>query len=150
MFATVFLTALLSWRARGERLIIFWDTNEHILQGPLCKLIMEKLDMVEATSKCWSGTEPNTHIQGREPIDVCMHTRDIEMVSSRQKSFHRSVGDHRTLIINFLTRSLIDNHEHKGKPPPLRRLNTRNRKATKRYLQIVEKQMDMHKLEQRQ
>ena len=45
----------------------------------------------------WGGTKPDTHIQGMEPIDVCMHTRDIKTVLSCQKSFHHSVRDHRTL-----------------------------------------------------
>ena len=62
LFATDFLAVLLTWRARGERLIIFWDANEHILTGPLCSLILDKLDMVEASSQSWEGTEPNTYI----------------------------------------------------------------------------------------
>lgn len=149
LFAADFLAVLLTWRRQGERIIIFWDANENILDGPLCKLIMERLDMVEVFSQHWEGEEPNTHIRGSEAIDGCMHTKDIESSAALLKSFHNSCGDHRTGIVDFTTQSVLGKDDFNPVRPPPRRLSTRHKKGLNKYIKIFEDQMDVHSLQQR-
>ena len=78
MFETDFLAVLLTWRRQGERIAIFWDANENILEGAFCKRLMAALDMVEVFHQYWEGEKPNTHIAGSESINGCIHTKDLE------------------------------------------------------------------------
>ena len=61
--------------------------------------------MEEATNTRWGEEEPRTHIRGSLPIDGVYHTKDLEVTSTVQLSFHESVGDHRNVIADISTRS---------------------------------------------
>lgn len=106
MFMIDFLAMIIHWRKAGERLIVMADMNEHILRGPLARRLLS-LGLLEATHHYWGEKEPNTHVSGSKPIDAVYHTPDIEITATRQLSFHESVGDHRLVLIDVTTRSLI-------------------------------------------
>ena len=90
MFETDFLAVMLTWRPQGERIAIFWNANENILDGPFCKQIMKALGMAEVFNQYWESKEHNTHIRVSEAIDGCMHTKDLETTAALLKSFQNS------------------------------------------------------------
>ena len=149
MFAVDLLAALRTWRKQGDRILLLMDANEHILKGELCTRIMRELDMVEATHCHWGGDEPNTYIRGSEPIDTVLHTRDLEVLAVKQLSFHNSVGDHRSVLLDVCTKSAIGEDSFKVVHPKARRLTSRNPKGQERYIDLLEEQMDQHNLQGR-
>jgi hypothetical protein len=101
--------ALRGWRATGDRLILFIDSNEHVLNGRLAHLLSHPtIAMHEVSHKFWRpGEEHNTHINGTQPIDGIYASTEIDVGSFLSLSFHEGVGDHRTSIIDFTTASMV-------------------------------------------
>jgi hypothetical protein len=54
LFQQDFMTCVNSWLARGKRLIIFMDFNEHVLRGKLPKLL-QQAGLEEASHTRWGG-----------------------------------------------------------------------------------------------
>ena len=84
----------------------------------------ETLGLEEATNKVWGNKPPNTYVRGSDPIDYVLHTNDIEVQLLRMNSFAESVGDHRTVILDVTTQSMIGEYEYKIVRPQSRRLTT--------------------------
>jgi len=149
MFAVDILAVLRTWRKQGDRIILLMDANEHILHGDLVRRIMQDLEMVEATHVHWEGDEPHTWIRGKIPIDAVLHTTDVEVRAVKQLSFHNSVGDHRTVLLDVCTKSAIGESSYRVVRPKARRLTSRHPKGQQRYVDLVEEQMELHKLQER-
>ena len=145
MFMTNFLASIILWRKAGERVIIFINMNKHILHGPLAKCMI-RLGLTEATHKSWGHSKPHTHISGLIPIDGDYHSMDIKITSMAQLSFHKSVGDHCSVIVDISARSLLGIDGQKIIRPVARRLTCSNKKNVERFNKYVEKALDCHKL----
>lgn len=141
LFRSDFLTAISRWQGKGERLLIFADMNEHILNGPLASRLLD-LGLEEATHKNWNGIEPNSYVSGSSPIDAVYHSSSLEITASVQLSFHEGVGDHRTVLIDVSSRSLLGTNEFRIVRPAIRRLNCSNKKSLGKYIKYVEKELE--------
>ena len=131
MFEDDFLLALRTWRSQGERLLIFGDANEHILDGKYTRRLLEDplLGLVEETSRHWGDSPPNTHVMGSVPIDGVWRTPDIEVNNLIMLPFSHSVGDHRTIILDVTTLSMIGSYQHKVVYPPCRPLSNKHKQS---------------------
>ena len=130
------MTCVDSWIANGERLIIFMDFNEHVLSGKLPQLL-QQAGLIEVSNTRWGETEHKTYARGSKPIDGIYISQELEVTSIMILPFSESIGDHRTMIINVSTRSAVGENEYKIVRPEARRLVTRNKKATTKYLTYV-------------
>jgi hypothetical protein len=119
---TNFLAMLQVWHQQGDRLLIFIDMNEHILNGPLAKCML-RMGLEKATHQHWQDIEPHTYVGGKEPIDAVFHTLDLKVTSTLQLSFHEGVGDHRTVLVDISTWSAIGKQEFQVVHPHARRLS---------------------------
>jgi hypothetical protein len=140
-----FLAMLQLGRQQGDRLLIFMDMNKHILNGPLAKRMLG-MGLEEATHQHWGDTKPHTYVGGKEPIDAVFHTPDLEVTSTLKLSFHESVGDHRTVLVDISTWSAIGKQEFQVVHSHARRLNSKNNRARLKYLCHLEAQMATHKM----
>ena len=86
---------------------------------------------------------------GSLPIDGVWRTTDIEIQSLVMLPFSHSVGDHRTIILDVTTLSMIGEYQHKVVYPPCRRLSTTNKQSVSRYVHQLERQMYIHRMEER-
>ena len=149
LFHADFTGVLRRWIQDGERLLIFIDLNEHILDSRLARDLME-LGLKEATHPHWpEGVEPRTYIRGRGPIDAVYFTPDLEIVATLQLSFHEGVGDHRTVLVDVSSRSMIGKDSFKIVRPTARRLTLANKKYVEKYIKVLERKIIEHKLCQR-
>ena len=149
MFADDFVATLRHWKGKGERLMVGLDMNDHVLRGQLAVRLRDELGLIEVTASHWGKVEPNTHIDGTDPIDTWWVSDDIEVTGVKMLSFHQSVGDHRTILIEASTRSMIGEDRFKVVRPQARRLSTSNRKAFRKYNVMLESKVEEHKLESR-
>ena len=122
------MTCVNSWLANGERLIIFMDFNEQVLRGKLPKLL-QQAGLEEVSHTRWGGSEPKTFARGSQPIDGIYISQELEVMSIMILPFDKSIGDHRSMIIDISTRSTVGEHQYKIVQPEARRLVTRNKKA---------------------
>ena len=145
LFQQDFMKCVNSWLANGERLIIFMDFNEHVLRGKLPRLL-QQAGLSEVSHTRWGGTEPNTFARGSQPIDGIYISQELEIMSIVILPFDESIGDHRTMIIDISTRSAVGQQQYKIVRPEARRLVTRNKKATNKYLTYVKQQFKRQNL----
>ena len=148
MFCDDLLRQLRVWKKEGDRILLMMDANEHVLDGPFTRQLREELDLEEISHKAWRGSPPNTHISGSKPIDGVWASRSLEIGGFKILSFSESVGDHRTMIFDVSTRSLIGIFEHHVVRSGCRRLNCKT-SSLSRYNAILERMMAMHRMEER-
>jgi len=151
LFCEDLVKQLQVWNDQGDQLILMMDANDHVIRGHLARWLTDHetgLDLVEISHKAWGDTEPNTHVDGSQPIDGVWASRSLEIGGFKILSFGESVGDHRTMIFDVSTRSLIGVFEHSITRAECRRLNTKT-SSLPRYTEILERMMDIHRMEQR-
>jgi hypothetical protein len=92
----------------GDRIILLMDVNEHPIEGKFSrKLAATNPDMHKFLHKCWGPVAPYTHINGSQPINSGYKSPKIEVVNLAMLNFIDSPGDHRSLIFDISTRSLL-------------------------------------------
>ena len=151
LFFDDLVAQLKTWRTQNERLILCIDLNEHSLRGKISKrLCSDDIELKECTHHFWPDQlEPNTHIDGSQPIDGIFATPDIDVTNSLLLSFHESVGDHRTMIVEVTTKSAIGRYQGKIVRPTSRRLTLRQPAAVQSYNSCVHRQFYIHRIPQR-
>jgi hypothetical protein len=112
LFQDNLIQALKKWIGHGEHILLLMDMNEHIISGSLAQEL-QWLDLVEATNEVWQDEEPHTLVFGRSPIDGVYHTIDLEVAGVILLSFHKSMGNHRTILVDITTCSAISQQDHK-------------------------------------
>jgi hypothetical protein len=106
LFSSDFVT-ILQWIEQGDHIVLFVDTNEHILTGKL-PTALAKLGLEEATHALWGESELRTYVHGDSPpIDRVFHTPYIKVTAIMQLLFHEQVGDHRMTTLDISSRSAI-------------------------------------------
>jgi hypothetical protein len=129
----------------GQSCHYFANLNEHILNGSLAQQLLA-MGFAEATHTRWHKEAPHTFIDGSEPIDGIYYTHNLEIMAILQLSFHKSVRDHRTVLVNVTTRSVIGQQEYRVVRPTICRLATRNKSSMNAYLKDMRVQFENHKL----
>ena len=137
------------WRGNGERVILLMDVNGNPLRNGLYDKIDRGLDgMEEFLHKCWGSPPPNTHARGSTPIDGGYILPKIEILNLSLLNFMDSPGDHRSLILDVLTRSMIGEHLNKICRPGCC-LVASQLKPVGRYNKIFKEQCDIHRIQER-
>ena len=113
------------------------DANEHVMNGKFMRKLANDsmLDLAEETHHHWDEVPPHTFINGKDPIDCVLHTKDIDITGFLMQPYSRSVGDHRTIILDVTTLSMVGSYQHSIVYPPCRRLTMQNKKCVTRYMQ---------------
>jgi hypothetical protein len=107
------------------------------------------LDTHRFSHKCWGPTPSCTHINGTQPIDSGYISFKIEVIDLAMLNFTDSPGNHRLLILDVSTRSLLGKFWHKVCRPVSRRLITLQQLSVDRYDKIVREQFEIHCIKER-
>ena len=92
------------WTEAGDRILLFIDANKDIRTGLMARsLTSANIGLQEILHKFWGNNTPNTYIDGSLPIDGIFASPELEISNVLSLSFHESVGDHRTMIIELST-----------------------------------------------
>jgi hypothetical protein len=138
------------WQKQGERIVLAIDVNDHPLQNKFYTSLKERnVDMEEFSHKCWGPTEPYTHLSGKSPIDGCSKSLEEDIVNLTMLKFAESPGNHRSLLFDVSTRSLLGKFRYKICRPVSRRLVTSQADSVKRYNEIVQEQFEIHRIVER-
>ncbi len=107
LFIADFVVQLQVWQQEGDCLLIFMDMNKHVLQGGGLAKYLLNMGLQEATQANWGSLELHTYVRGTELIDGVWFLPELEITLMIQLSFHKGVGDHRTVIVDVSTISAI-------------------------------------------
>jgi len=123
-----------------------------VLNSQLCRRLRTEatgLDLEEISHKVWGGREVNTHMNGLVLIDDVWASRSLEIGGFLILPFSQSIGDHRSMLFDVSSRSLLGVFEHNVVRAECRRLNTQT-SSLGRYNAILERLMATHRLIERQ
>jgi hypothetical protein len=138
------------WRNSGKRVILLMDVNGDPLRNNLYKSIGARSDgMEEFSHKCWGEEPPRTHARGSGPIDGGYKTPEIEILNLSMLNFVDSPGDHRSLLFDVSTRSMLGEYTNSICRPVSRRLVMSQKDSVKRYNKIVQEQCLIHRIQER-
>jgi hypothetical protein len=138
------------WQKQGERIVLLMDINDHPLHNKFYSTLKEQnTGMEEFTHKCWGPKEPYTQHLGKSPIDGSYKSPEVEIVNRSMLNFAESPGNHRSLLLNISTRSLLGKFRYKVCHPVSRRLVTLQAVSVKRYNKIVRVQFEVHRIVER-
>jgi hypothetical protein len=141
------INLLKTWLQQGDRILLYMDANENVIDGPLCKRLADL--GLSPNAHRLHGFIPNTHVSGSECIDEVWSSIGLEVTGIQLQSFHKSIGDHRTFIVDFTTRSAIGLYAHLIVRPDCRRLVNSNKKCADKYRRLVEEQWSRHRIIER-
>ena len=147
LFDTDLAQQIKEWRGAGERIVLVIDVNSHLLYNNLYRQLKAKgTELEEFSHKCWGPTAPYTHHAGSSPIDGAYRSPEVEIVNLCMLNFAESPGDHRSLVFDISTRSLLGEFRFKVCRPISRRLVTSQEGLVRRYNQIVREQFEIHRI----
>ncbi len=139
------------WRESGDRIILFMDHNEHVINRSLGKELGDKsrLDLREAIVQ-HTGTSPGpTFFRGSKLIDGMWVLGDLDTSNACVMPFGYGVGDHRAFILDVTIESLIEVDPVKIVRPVGRWLNSRLAGCCKAYIESFKANIARHCLLER-
>jgi hypothetical protein len=147
-FLTDLLALLSKWREEGKRIIVYMDANEHVYKGAIGKALTdsEGLDMVEAVQECNGAKLGATHFRGSKPIDAIWATKDLEITNACAMPIGYGPGDHRMIVVDFTTVSLVGEDPQVIVRPGARRLNSKCPVSLRNYNRVLEELLSKHQL----
>jgi hypothetical protein len=102
------------WQTQGERIVLLMNVNDHPLHNKFYTTLKEQTtNMEEFTYKCWGPKEPYTHHSGKSPINGSYKSPEVEIVNLSMLNFAESPGNHRSLLFDISTRSLLGEFRYK-------------------------------------
>ncbi len=118
---------LRQWRARGDRIVLFMDHTEHVIEGKLGKALADRegLDLGEAILSHMGASPGATFFQGLHPIDSLWVSSNLDMSNACIMPFGFGVGNNGAFILDILLESLVGINPVKIVRPASWRLNSR-------------------------
>jgi hypothetical protein len=101
------------------------------------------------THKCWGPKEPYTHHLGKSPIDGGNKSPEGGIVNLSMLNFAESPSNHRFLLFDISTCSLLGKFRYRVCRPMSHRLVTLQADSVKHYNEIVQGQFEVHRIVER-
>ena len=126
------------------------DTNDHIMKSSLtAKLAEDGIELEEFSHNFWGEKTPNSHVNGKNPIDAGYKSNNLEVTQLTMLPFISSVGDHMSWIVELTTRSMLGPNLLKTQRSIGRRLVTSNERAVEENNRIIRELFAKHKVVER-
>ena len=130
----------------GERIVIMMDANGDVTRGQLKGMEMNLGLKNTILTHNKSRDPPATHKRGSQMIDVILSSPEIVITGAAMLGGKDSLGDHRTLIVDFEEDSLIGENLLKIVRPEARRLVCGQPEVRRRYITALTTHLRRHKV----
>jgi hypothetical protein len=138
------------WRKQGKKIVLLMDVNDHPLCNKFYSLLKEQNTIMEEFShKCWGLKEPYTHHSGKSPINGGYKSPEVEIVNLSMLNFAERQGNHRSLLFDISTCSLLGEFRYKICRFVSRQSVTSQVDSVKRYNEIVREQFKIYRTVER-
>jgi hypothetical protein len=146
LFQKHLVKQLREWRASGEKIVLFMDHNEHVIEGQLGKALADKdgLDLQEAVLSYTGASPGEIFFWSLCPIDGLWVSSDLDISNVCVMSFDFVVGYHCAFILDIPLESLVGVNLVKIVHPASRRLNSRLPECREAYVASLESNIDQH------
>ena len=109
------------------------DANENMRNGPLQKELSTALDMYDAVQEVGAADPVATYQRGSRQMDGVWVTRDLQVARACFLPFHLGVGDHRGILLDIRTPSLLGKPSSLIQRPAMQRLKCWIPSVKRRY-----------------
>jgi hypothetical protein len=103
------LKQIREWQTIGDRIILFMNRNEHVINGQLTKALADKdgPNLQEVIMQ-HTGTSPGaTFFRGSKPIDGLWVSNDLNISNACMMPIGYGIGNHRAFILDIPIESLV-------------------------------------------
>ena len=125
------------------------DANENPLKNNFYRRLKEASDLTEFTHTCWGKVPPHTHARGTKPIDGGYKSPEVEIENLCMLDFVESPGNHRSLIFDITSRSLLRKYLPKIVRPVSRKLVMAQHNSVREYNGLIREQFTIHRIQER-
>jgi hypothetical protein len=134
------------WRASGERIVLFMDHNEHMIEGPLRKALANKdgPDLSKAIMLYMGASPGTTFFQGLQPIKGLWVSNNLDISNACVMPFGFGVGNHQAFILDIPLELLMGVNPVKIIRPVSRCLNSQLPKCGQAYINSLEANIIQH------
>ena len=147
LFNKDFVKQCANWIREGEELCVMGDVNGDVVNGIFTLLLAEEgVEMEEFGEDFCVGEKVDSYVFGSGRISGGWKTSNLELTQLIMLPFKESVGDHRSWIVEFSTRSVLGTNLVKIQRAVGRRLVSTNAKATRSYNNMVESLFESHRI----
>jgi hypothetical protein len=148
LFCTHLVKQIKQWRAAGDRIILFMDHNENVINGPLGKALADKegLDLREAIVQHTGASPGATFFRGSKPINRLWISSNLDISNACVMPFGYGIDNHCAFILNIPIKSLVGVDPVKIVRPAGRQLNSRLSGCSKSYIDNLEANITWHRL----
>jgi exonuclease III len=147
-FCEDLLRQLKQWHKDGEHLILCMDANKNIYRGKLGQQLTELhgLGMKEVVQDFTTKQLGAPYFQGRKPIDTIWATSNVTVANACVMPVGYGVRDHRLIVVDFSTATLVGTGLQKIVQPALHHLNTKIEGCALQYNKVLTKNILRHRL----
>jgi hypothetical protein len=109
LFRKHLLKQIREWQTKGDRITLFMDHNEHVINGQLGKALADKdRPNLQEVIMQHTGTSPGTtFFRGSKPIDGLWVSNDLGIHNACVMPFSYGINDHQAFILNIPIESLV-------------------------------------------
>lgn len=136
----------------NDQIVLCLDANEDVRKGRILHL-SQSCGLTEAILHHNRGTNPpatQNRNQTRTPIDGIFISPGLSVIAAGYCPFQPEVSDHRMLWVDLQMYSILGYNKPPMVPPKLRRLNSKNPPARRKYIERTKKNLFQQKqLDQR-
>jgi hypothetical protein len=146
LFCKHLVKQIKQWLAEGDRMILFMDHNEHVINRALGKALADKegLDLWEAIVQHTKTSPSAIFFRGSKPIDRLWISSDLDISNACIMPFGYGIGNHRAFILNVPIESLVGVNPVKIVWPAGQHSNSPLPGCSKSYIESLESNIIKH------
>jgi hypothetical protein len=124
------------------------DFNMDVRSGRkrLIRNLKERGIVERITSRKGAENATNTYRWGKDPIDGLFASEELEIVRGGHRAGNPALSDHKFIWGEFTYDSILGKERGKAFSPEMRRLQLKYKKVTKKFIQLLVKHMNEHKM----
>jgi hypothetical protein len=151
LFHRHFVKQLRQWRASRDRIVLFMDHNEHVIEGKVGKALADRegLDLREAILFHTGASLGVLFFRGSCPIDGLWVSSNLNVSNVCVMPFGFGIGNHHAFILDIPSKSLVGITPVKIVRPASWRLNSCLPGCGKAYIESLESKIVQHRLLER-
>ncbi len=145
MFRLDLVSLLRWWKADGDEIVLMGDFNENVYSGQIAgSLAGDDLRLQEMCHRTTGRCLPPTHTRGRVPIDAVYGTAGLQCTVVALLPGRAGVGDHRVLIVDIDSETILGGVFPRVIPITGRLLNCASDKIRNNYVKVLNKLANRH------
>lgn len=140
------LVLLSQWKAEGKHLVVCLDVNEYIYKGALGKILMNpnRLNLHKSFQVHTTQQLRSTYFWGSKAIDGIWVSDDISIANVCALSIEYGVEDHRMIVLNIHSTSMVGTNPQPLVHPGAWQLNSEIPSCFLNYNTLLQKQLNQH------